>query len=69
MIDIFVKKEYRGKSIAKKLIEKYVAICKKKGVKEIQCLVQKPNKIMQEFMKKVNWKKGYLFYLYGKTLK
>ena len=68
LTDLFVKKEYRGTGLAKKLMSDHEKLCKRYGIKEVQCIVQIKNKAMLKFMRKVSWKIGHQFYLCGKNI-
>lgn len=69
LVNIFVKKDYRGRGIATILIKKYEKICRKYKIIHILGLVLITNKKMQKFMGKYNYKKGNKFYVYEKKLK
>lgn len=68
-IDLFVKKQFRNKGIAKKLIKKYYSVCDKLKLERIHCLILLKNKKMQKIMKKMKYKQGEKFYFYEKKLK
>jgi len=69
LTDIFVKVEYQKKGVASKLMKEYEKICKKYKMDFIVGSVMVSNKKMQNFVEKLNYKKGHKVYLYEKKLK
>lgn len=67
--DIAVVPEHRSKGVGKRLYMAYENYCRKKRMNIIVELVQTGNKIMQSFMEKSGFKRGYPFYFYEKVLK
>lgn len=61
---LVVKKEYRGKGIASKLIEKAYEIAKNNGVEEIGMYVDSSNKDLHEFYGKRDFKRSKSTYYY-----
>jgi len=59
--NIFVKEEFRGKGISKKLLDECIARLKKKGINYFCSLVKENNKKAFEFFKSNNFTEGYKF--------
>ncbi len=67
-VDFVVLRDCRSKGIGTKLYQYYEEHCKKHDIKTIIALVRTSNKIMQEFCKNKNYKKGNEFYFYEKEI-
>lgn len=61
---LVVKKEYRGKGIATKLIEKAEGIAKKNGARELGMYVDSSNQELHKFYGKRSFKKSKSTYFY-----
>jgi len=68
-LDLVVNPKFRRRKIATKLNQRYEKILKKRNFKFISSFVLVKNIKMQNFQKKLNYKKGKKFYFYGKKLR
>ncbi|MCX6710427.1 MAG: GNAT family N-acetyltransferase [Candidatus Woesearchaeota archaeon] len=69
MVALYVKPEYRQRGIATLLVNEFEKVCMERKVTSISALVLVTNKRMQNFMKKKEYKKGNIFYFYGKQIR
>ena len=69
MVDLYVKPEFRKMGVATMLVKRYEKNCRKYHLNSISALVLASNKRMQKFMKKNGYKKGNIFYFYGKQMR
>jgi N-acetylglutamate synthase-like GNAT family acetyltransferase len=67
-VNFVVLPDYRSKGIGTKLYQAYEEHCKKHHLKTITALVQRSNKVMQQFCEKKEYKKGHELYFYEKDI-
>lgn len=67
LVDLVVKKSYRGKGVGSQLVAEMMRRLKKKRVSWIWTLVNEDNKRMMKFISRKGLKQGRKFYFYYKT--
>ncbi len=66
--DMYVAEEHRREGWGEKLLKKFEAYCKRRGIWRSMLLTLPSNKRMRKFLKKRGYEKGNLFYFYEKGL-
>ena len=60
MGNLYVRKKYRGKGVAKKLINTFIKWCKSEKVKTITLSIYKDNKFVQKIYHKIGFKDQFI---------